>query len=66
MQLSAASLLLAAQHSTGPGRAVTASPEAKAFAPLDFRRTAKPAPVATPQAAPDSRLRPGAAIDIRV
>jgi hypothetical protein len=74
MQLSAASLLLAAQHSAKPqpqqaasgfASAMAAHQKDEGFAPIDFKQTAKPQPSAaqSPQSAP---IRLGAAIDIRI
>jgi len=74
MQLSAASLLLAAQHSAKPQPQQAASGFASAvaehrntegFAPIDFKQTTKPQSAAAqaPQSAP---IRMGAAIDIRI
>jgi len=74
MQLSAASLLIAAQHSAKrqPQQASGAFASTLAehqkdedFAPIDFKQTAKPQSAAAqaPQGAP---VRMGAAIDIRI
>jgi hypothetical protein len=71
MQLSAASLLLAAQHSAKPQPQQAASGFASAlaerqkdegFAPIDFKQTAKPTSPAAPQIPPPPN---GYAIDIR-
>jgi hypothetical protein len=74
MQLSAASLLVAAQHSAKPqpqqaassfASAMAGHQKAEDFAPIDFKQPAKPQSSAAqmPQSAP---ARMGAAIDIRV
>lgn len=74
MQLSAASLLVAAQHSVKPqpqqaaggfASALAQHQKDEGFAPIDFKQTAKPSPPGSqaPQSAP-SRL--GSAIDIRI
>jgi hypothetical protein len=74
MQLSAASLLLAAQQSAKPqppsvqsgfAAALTEHEKTESFAPIDFKQPAKTASVASP--APQTLpARLGAAIDIRV
>lgn len=72
MQLSAASLLIAAQHSAKPQPQQAASGFASAlaehqkdegFAPIDFKQTEKPTSPAAPQSPP---ARMGSAIDIRI
>jgi hypothetical protein len=74
MQLSAASLLLAAQQSAKPrsqaasGGFATALSEhqrSEGFAPIDFKQPAKPAQSAS-QASQSASARLGMAIDIRV
>jgi hypothetical protein len=74
MQLSASSLLVAAQHSAKPqpqqaasGFASALSEQQKAggFAPIDFKQSAKPQPAAA-QAPQGASIRLGAAIDIRI
>jgi len=74
MQLSAASMLVAAQHAAKPQPQRAASSFASAmaehqksedFAPIDFKQPAKPQTAAAqaPQSAP---IRMGASIDIRI
>ena len=74
MQLSAASLLLAAQHSAKPqpqqaasgfASAVAEHRKAEGFAPIDFKQTTKPHSAAA-QAQQSAPIRMGAAIDIRI
>ena len=74
MQLSAASLLLAAQHSAKPqpqqaasgfASALSERHKAEGFAPIDFKQPAKPQSAAA-QAPQNAPVRLGAAIDIRI
>jgi hypothetical protein len=74
MQLSAASLLLAAQHSAKPqpqqaasgfASAVAEHQKGEGFAPIDFKQTTKPQPAPT-QPPQGALVRMGAAIDIRI
>ena len=76
MQLSAANLLLAAQQAIRPAPQPKAPAFASelsgaqkggdAFAPLDFKQTAEPAPQTRPALVQTAPSRPGAALDIRV
>ena len=74
MQLSAASLLIAAQHTAKPqpqqapsafASALSQHQKSEGFAPIDFKQTAKPQSVAA-QAPQSAAIRLGAAIDIRI
>jgi len=74
MQLSAASLLVAAQHSAKPqpqqaasgfASALSEHQKSEGFAPIDFKQTAKPQSAAA-QAPQSASMRLGAALDIRI
>ncbi len=74
MQLSAASLLVAAQHAAKPqpqqaangfAAALSEHQKSESFAPIDFKQAAKPQSAAA-QAPQSGLARLGAALDIRI